>query len=253
MPTPTHHPSHVPPLEDKAIYVQSMFARIAGRYDLLNDLMTAGRHRYWKRVAARAAEPAGAVALDLGAGTGDIARQLVHLGAREVVAADFVPEMLAPAVERATREGVTNLRFAVADALALPFADESFDCVTSGFLVRNVTDQEQAFREMCRVLRPGGRVVCLEASRRDGLVGYVLSVGFGVVARLLGQIIARDKDAYAYLPDSAAAFASPAELAETMRRAGFVEIQYRTFGLGLIAIHRARRPDVGRDSSRLTT
>ena len=240
--TPSRPTSHVSRPDDKPAYVRTMFARIAGRYDLLNDLMTAGRHRYWKRVAARAAEPAGAVALDLGAGTGDIARELVRLGAREVVAADFVPEMLAPAVERAAREGATNLRFAVADALALPFADASFDCVTSGFLVRNVADQEQAFREMLRVLRPGGRVVCLEASRRDGAVGRLLNTGFGVVARVLGQVVARDKDAYTYLPDSAAAFASPAELGATMQRAGFDRIQCHTFGLGLIAIHRARRP-----------
>lgn len=234
---------NLPRPADKPAYVRTMFARIAGRYDLLNDLMTAGRHRYWKRVAARAAEPAGAVALDLGSGTGDIARELVRHGAREVVAADFVPEMLAPAIERAERDGMTSLRFAIADALALPFADASFDCVTSGFLVRNVADQEQAFREMLRVLRPGGRVVCLEASHRDGVVGRVLNAGFGVVARLLGQIVARDKDAYSYLPDSAAAFASPAELAATMRRAGFAAIQCHTFGLGMIAIHRARRPD----------
>lgn len=234
--------SHILRPDDKPAYVRTMFARIADRYDLLNDLMTAGRHRYWKRVAARAAEPAGAIALDLGAGTGDIARELVRRGAREVVAADFVPEMLAPAAERAAREGTTNLRFAVADALALPFADASFDCVTSGFLVRNVADQERAFSEMCRVLRPGGRVVCLEASRRDGVVGQVLNAGFGVVARVLGQIVAHDRDAYSYLPDSAAHFASPAELAATMRKAGFTDIQYHPFGLGLIAIHRARRP-----------
>ncbi len=238
----TQSGAHLPPPEQKAAYVRSMFARIAGRYDLLNDLMTAGRHRYWKRVAARAANPSGAVALDLGSGTGDIAFALVRLGATEVVAADFVPEMLAGAEARAAREGVANMRFAVADALALPFADESFDCVTSGFLVRNVVDQERAFREMLRVLCPGGRVVCLEAARRDGVIGRVLSAGFGVVARILGQVVAGDRDAYSYLPESAAAFASPKELAATMRRAGFTDIQYRTFGLGLIAIHRARRP-----------
>lgn len=244
MPTsaPPRPASRVPDPDEKSAYVRTMFARIAGRYDLLNDLMTAGRHRYWKRVAVRAAEPDGAVALDLGSGTGDIARELARQGAREVVAADFVPEMLAPAVARAERDGDATLRFAVADALALPFADASFDCVTSGFLVRNVVDQERAFREMLRVLRPGGRVVCLEASRRDGALGRLLSGGFGVVARVLGQIVARDRDAYSYLPDSAASFASPTELAATMHRAGFSDIQYRTFGLGLIAIHRARRP-----------
>jgi demethylmenaquinone methyltransferase/2-methoxy-6-polyprenyl-1,4-benzoquinol methylase len=217
-----------------------MFARIVDRYDLLNDLMTAGRHRYWKRVTARTAQPAGAIALDLGTGTGDIARLLAHDGARIVVAADFVPEMVEAAAGR-TESG--TITFTVADALALPFDDATFDCVTSGFLVRNVADREMAFREMLRVLKPGGRVVCLEASRRDDIIGRALIGAFGIGARLLGRVVAGHAEAYAYLPDSAAAFASPQELAATMQHVGFADVRYHPFGLGLIAIHRARRPD----------
>lgn len=229
---------------DKPAYVRTMFARIVDRYDLLNDLMTAGRHRYWKRVTVRAAEPGGTVALDLGTGTGDIARELVRQGARRVIGGDFVPDMLAEAdrIARSRDIAPETLTFTAADAMALPFDDSSFDCVTNGFLVRNVDDAERAFCEMLRVLRPGGRVVCLEAARRDGPIGRVLHLGFGVSARLLGRIVAGDADAYSYLPNSAAAFASPPELAMTMHRAGFEHIQYRTFGLGLIAIHRARKP-----------
>jgi len=218
-----------------------MFTGIVGRYDLLNDLMTAGRHRYWKRVAVQAAEPDGAVALDLGTGTGDIARELVRQGARQVVAGDFAPAMLGAAEEKARRKGFESIRFTVADALDLPFADAMFDCVTSGFLVRNVTSPELAFLEMHRVLKPGGRVVCLEAARRDDRIGRLLNRAFGVSARILGRIVAGDAAAYAYLPDSVANFATPDELAAIIQRAGFSQIQYRHFGFGLIAIHRARK------------
>jgi demethylmenaquinone methyltransferase/2-methoxy-6-polyprenyl-1,4-benzoquinol methylase len=212
-----------------------MFARIAGRYDLLNDLMTASQHRRWKRAAVRAARPAGARALDLGCGTGDLTRELARQGARLVVGADFVPQMLAAAHHRSTAHGPVVL--AAADALALPFADATFDCVTSGFLIRNVADAEAAFREMRRVLKPGGRVVCLDAARRDGLLGRLLSAGFAIVSRTLGRLVAGDAAAYAYLPASAAAFASPPELAATMQRAGLRHICYRTFAFGLVAVH----------------
>ncbi len=226
---------------DKASAINAMFSRIVGRYDLLNDLMTAGRHRYWKRVAVRSAEPTGADALDLGTGTGDIARELVRQGARRVVAGDFVPAMLEAAEEKARKDGYDSIRFTTADALDLPFADATFDCVTSGFLIRNVSNPELAFLEMHRVLKPGGRVVCLEGSRRDDRTGRVLNRAFGISARILGRVVAGDADAYAYLPDSVAGFANADELAAIIQRAGFEHIQYRRYGLGLIAIHRARK------------
>ena len=112
-----------------------------------------------------------------------------------------------------------------------------YRCVTSGFLVRNVADPERAFHEMYRVLKPGGHVVCLEATRRDDLIGRLL-----IATRVLGRVAAGDPELYAYLPDSAARFASPVELAVIMHRAGFRHIQYRLLGLGLIAIHRVCRP-----------
>lgn len=233
--------SALPPPEERAGYVRAMFARIVDRYDLLNDLMTLGRHRHWKRVAVHAAGPAGARVLDLGCGTGDLTRELARQGARVAVGADFTPQMLYAARALAAARGVTATRFVAADALRLPFADGSFECVTSGFLVRNVSDPGQAFREMHRVLAPGGRVVCLEAARRDGALGRLLHAGFEVSARVLGRVVAGDASAYSYLPRSAAAFASPPELATIISAAGFQRVQYRTFGLGLIAIHRAWR------------
>jgi demethylmenaquinone methyltransferase/2-methoxy-6-polyprenyl-1,4-benzoquinol methylase len=218
-----------------------MFSRIVSHYDLLNDLMTAGMHRHWKRLAAQAAEPGGAFVLDLGTGTADIARELVRRGARSVVAGDFVAEMLEEAERSARRHGIRAIQFVQADATDLPFADGVFDCVTSGFLVRNVVDPDLAFLEMHRVLRPGGRVVCLEATRRDDRIGRLLSGAFGVVARVLGRFVAGDAPAYSYLPDSAAGFASPEELATIIQRAGFERVQWRRLGFGLIAIHRARK------------
>ena len=159
-----------------------------------------------------------------------------------MVGADFAPEMLLSARRKVDAQGLADVVLAVADATRLPFADETFDCVSSGFLVRNVVDPAEAFREMWRVLKPGGLVVCLEASRRAGRTGAVLRGGFGLVARLFGRVVAGDAAAYGYLPDSAAAFASPAELAATMARAGFVEVRYSLLGCGMIALHRGRRP-----------
>jgi len=229
---------NLPAPEQKPAYVRAMFASIVERYDLLNDLMTAGRHRQWKRVTVRAARPGGALALDLGCGTGDLSRELARQGARLVVAADFVPEMLQAARRNAAAQGLDDIVFTAADALALPFTDAAFDCVVSGFLARNVADVELAFREMQRVLKPGGRVVCLEAARRDGIFGRLLNAGFSVTARGFGRLVAGDSAAYTYLPASVAAFASPRELAATMHRAGFRGIQYRTLGFGLVAVHR---------------
>ncbi len=230
----------------KARYVQSMFAGIAGRYDVLNDLMTAGRHRAWKRATARLARPAGCRALDLGSGTGDITRELARRDAAQVVAVDFVAAMHHVARERLTevRDPRQRARIdpLVADALRLPFPEATFDCLTSGFLVRNVADLPRAFAEMQRVLKPGGRMICLEASRRDGRLGRLLMGAFGVQARLLGRLVAGAPAAYAYLPDSAAAFHSPQELADIIRSAGFPSVRYRRYALGLVAIHWARKP-----------
>lgn len=233
---------NLPPVEAKAIYVRAMFGRIVGRYDLLNDLMTAGQHRRWKRLAVRAAEPRDALALDLGCGTGDLTLELVRQGARLAIGGDFVLPMLAAARYKSGSLQGQRLAFTVADATSLPFAGATFDCVTSGFLIRNVADADAAFREMCRVLKPGGRVVCLEASRRDGRAGRMLHAGFRLTARALGRVVARDAEAYAYLPESASSFSAPSELAEVMARAGFEDVRFRRLGLGLIAIHRGRRP-----------
>ncbi|RIK46692.1 MAG: hypothetical protein DCC58_02410 [Chloroflexi bacterium] len=223
-----------------------MFAAIAPRYDLLNDLLTARRHRAWKRAAAAQAQPQGMRVLDLGSGTGDIARELLRAGAAQVVAADRVPDMLHLARTRSTEvrdpRQRARLDYVVADALQLPFRDGAFQRVTCGFLIRNVPDVPLALSEMLRVLTPGGTVVCLEATRKDGPAGRVLHAGFSAQARLLGRLAAGAPDAYAYLPDSAAAFYSPAELVALLRSAGFIDVGYRCFGLGLVALHWGTKP-----------
>src|SRR5215210_5858241 len=148
----------------KAGYVSGMFARIAPRYDLMNVLMSFGQDRTWRRYTVRQAAPRrGDLALDVATGTGRIAQELAGAGARAVGIDFCVPMMV-----QGRREGVGRdepVYFAGADALKLPFADNTFDCVTTGFAMRNVTDIQAAFREMRRVVKPGGRVVCLEVGR----------------------------------------------------------------------------------------
>ena len=224
----------------KAAAVRAMFTRIAGRYDLMNSLMTGGRHHAWRRLTATAvtAAPAG-LALDLATGTGDLALALrAATPGRAVVGADFSEAMLqrARAKLRAQREsGVTLL---AADALALPFADKTFACVTSAFLLRNLADLSAGLAEMRRVTMPGGLVAALEITR-PGVRGWDAAFGlyFNRVVPLIGAIVARDRAAYTYLPSSVERFVTPAELAELMEQAGLRAVRYRRLALGTIALH----------------
>jgi demethylmenaquinone methyltransferase/2-methoxy-6-polyprenyl-1,4-benzoquinol methylase len=222
--------------------VRAMFDRIAGRYQLMNALMTFGRDRAWRRaVVLAAALPAGGRLLDLASGTGDIALEVLrHDPGARVTAADFSLEMMR--VGR-RRPGGERIAWCAADALALPFADGSFDAVTSGYLLRNVADRAGAFREQARVVRPGGRVVCLDtspppASALRPLVRFYLRR----VIPLLGRLIAGERSAYAYLSASTEGFKAPDELAAIMREAGLFGVRYRRFMAGTIAVHVGMRP-----------
>jgi demethylmenaquinone methyltransferase/2-methoxy-6-polyprenyl-1,4-benzoquinol methylase len=222
--------------------VRAMFDRIAGRYQLMNALMTFGRDRAWRRaVVLAAALPAGGRLLDLASGTGDIALEALRLdpGAR-VTAADFSLEMMR--VGRRRPDG-GRIAWCAADALALPFADACFDAVTSGYLLRNVADRLGAFREQARVVRPGGRVVCLDTSPPPAtpLRPFVLLYLRRIVP-LLGRLIAGERSAYAYLSASTEGFKTPAELAAIMREAGLVDVSFRRFMAGTIAVHVGTRP-----------
>ena len=220
--------------------VRAMFTRIARRYDVMNTVMTGGRHRAWRDATARASVggPAGPV-LDLATGTCDLAIGVRAVGrSRYVVGADFADGMLAEGQRKLTARGETRVGLVAADALRLPFRDGAFACVTSAYLLRNLDDLELGLREMRRVTMAGGLVVTLDITR---LTAPVWSSLFGVyfhrVVPLVGALVAGDRAAYTYLPRSVDRFVTAAELAALMRRVGLRDVRHRTFGLGTVALH----------------
>jgi demethylmenaquinone methyltransferase/2-methoxy-6-polyprenyl-1,4-benzoquinol methylase len=223
-----------------------MFSQIARHYDLLNTLMTFGLDAGWRRRAvAEARVPPRGVALDVGTGTGALAVALAAgAPAGCVIGLDFAAPMLQRAPGRATRtRSSARVGFVLGDALRLPFSDRTFDCVTSAFTIRNVADRHQAFAEQVRVLKPGGRVVCLELTRtRWPLFRYLFGWYFHRWVPLLGAWIARNPAAYAYLPESVDQFPEPELLATVMRHAGLVAVRYTRLGLGTVALHVGVRP-----------
>jgi demethylmenaquinone methyltransferase / 2-methoxy-6-polyprenyl-1,4-benzoquinol methylase len=224
----------------KAEAVRAMFTRIAGRYDLMNSLMTGGRHHAWRRVATAAvAQAPPGPALDLATGTGDFAFALREAYPRRfVVGADFSEAMLHHADVKRKARGEGGVALLAADALALPFADRTFACVTSAFLLRNLADLEAGLAEMRRVTLPGGLVAALEITR-PGVRGWDAMFGlyFNRVVPLIGAAVARDRAAYTYLPQSVERFVTPPQLAQMMARTGLRNVHYQRLGLGTIAIH----------------
>ena len=227
----------------KAAYVRSMFARIVPRYDLINGLMTMGLDRQWRRIAIELARPRDAVALDLATGTGDLAMELARQGSRFVVGADFCPEMVAAAVQKVKRNGsVAPTAFLVGDAQQLPFPDNAFDCLVNGFLLRNVSDLDGALREFRRVLKPAGRLVCLDLTHPPRALRPLFWPWFRLVVPTLGGLVSGDFDAYTYLPDSLSTYPDADRLREMMLAAGFTNAAYRRVGMGTVAIHTAAKP-----------
>jgi demethylmenaquinone methyltransferase/2-methoxy-6-polyprenyl-1,4-benzoquinol methylase len=223
--------------------VQGIFSRIAGRYDLLNILLSFGLDRLWRRRTVRMAELTPRDdALDLCAGTGDLSLALATQGRpRSVTGTDFVPEMLEVAQHKlADYRGETPITFSLADAQALPFDDESFDVVTVGFGVRNLPDREANFREVHRVLRPGGRYLILEFSTPpNGLWRALVHFYNGTVVPFVGGIISGDRASYQYLNDSIRAFPDQERLAAELRAAGFSSVEWRNLSGGIVAVHRS--------------
>ncbi|HLZ07624.1 MAG TPA: ubiquinone/menaquinone biosynthesis methyltransferase, partial [Chloroflexota bacterium] len=234
-------PSGVPG-RTKSERVQAMFGRIVARYDLMNRLMTFGQDASWRRAAIADLEPAGALVLDIGAGTGDLALGALKAGALRVVGVDFVDSMLASARTKLLSAGYRNrIAFAIGDALSLPFPDASFDGVVNGFLLRNVADLDGALREFARVLRPGGRLVCLEITHAPPALAPFFAVYFGRIIPILGSIVTGESAAYQYLPESLAPLPNPDHLSSMLRESGFDRVSYRRLGLGTVAIHVAVR------------
>ena len=219
--------------------VRAMFDRIAGVYDRMNAVMTAGLHHQWRRRAVDlAAVGPGDRALDVATGTGDLALELARRVAPggEVIGADFSEQMLALARRKPAPAGV-GLRFEAANALALPYPDDAFAAATAGFGARNFSDLDRGLAEMARVVAPGGRVVILEITTptRPPL-STVLEVWFDRLVPAMGRI-AGDPEAYRYLPSSVRRFPAPAALAEVMWRAGLRDIRYVLTAGGIIALH----------------
>lgn len=231
---------------DKHGAVRDMFGRIAGRYDLMNRVMTGGLDGAWRRGTVRAARvPAGGRVLDVGTGTGDLALEIARLHPdATVVGLDYTGPMIARAPAKALREGLgERISWARADGHVLPFPDASFDAVTSAFVLRNFADLAEAYKEMARVVKPGGRVVALEISPESHpLWRPLFRLHFERVVPLVGRLVTGDDSAYRYLPASVAAFLGAEALGQTQRAAGLVPLPPRRLMLGSLMIHIGLRP-----------
>lgn len=222
---------------ERARYVQGMFARIAGRYDVMNRLMTGGRDGAWRRTVIRWAQlgPTARL-LDVATGTGDILIEALRQHPDAVaMGSDFTFEMMRIGQ---SKSGAERICWTCADALRLPYPDNTFDAVTSGFGVRNFIDREQAFREQRRVIKPGGCVVCLEISQPPrNLLRPFFRFFFNRIVPVAGGLISGQRDAYTYLPQSVNDFLTPDELKAVMERAGLREVKYRRLMMSTVAIH----------------
>ncbi len=227
---------------EKAARVRGVFDSVAGNYDLMNDLMSGGLHRLWKRFALlQTGLRPGQRALDVASGTGDIGAGLARQVGKDglAVLTDINGEMLSRGRDRLIDRGIAaNVAFVLANAEALPFPDRSFDCVTIGFGLRNVTDTPAALASMRRVLTPGGRLLVLEFSKPtlDFLKPAYDAYSFSILPRL-GGIVAGDAASYRYLAESIRMHPDQATLADRMRSAGFDEARWNTLAGGIVALH----------------
>lgn len=219
-----------------------MFTDIAPRYDLMNRLMTLGRDQVWRRTVVQLCDlPRGGRLLDVATGTGDIGYEaLKQDGTTRVAGMDLTREMM---VRGQGKVAGLSFPFTEGDALVLPFEDGAFDAVTSGFMMRNVIDIRRAFEEQTRVVKPGGRVVCLEITLPNTPVfGPLFRLYFFKIVPLIGGIISGQRAAYTYLPHSAVKFPRPPELAHIMTSVGLRDVRYRLAmpgiaGIGTVAVH----------------
>lgn len=228
------------PASDKKGLVREVFQSVARRYDLMNDLMSLGIHRVWKRIFVNQLAPHPSMRLlDLAAGTGDIAFAALERGCGHVVLCDISDAMLRVAEERAVARGlIGRMTLLIADAESLPVPDAVFDAVTIAFGLRNCTNIDAVLREAHRVLRPGGRFLCLEFSRVSlaPLAPLYDAYSFTVLP-MLGRLVARDEGAYRYLAESIRRFPPQAELAARLSAAGFARVTWRDLSAGIAAIH----------------
>jgi demethylmenaquinone methyltransferase/2-methoxy-6-polyprenyl-1,4-benzoquinol methylase len=234
-------------VEEKAGKVAEVFHSVAGNYDLMNDLMSGGIHRLWKRVTIEMSgvRPGHSV-LDIAGGTGDLAAKFSRIVGPEgtVVLADINDSMLKVGRDRLVDRGITdNVRFSQADAQYLPFPDNTFDVITIAFGLRNVTDKDMALRSMLRVLKPGGKLLVLEFSKPPNTLLSKIYDGYSFnILPKLGKLFANDADSYQYLAESIRMHPDQDTLLEMMDAAGFNNTDYHNMTGGIVALHRGVKP-----------
>ncbi len=231
---------------EKEPSVEALFSAIAPKYDLMNSVLSLGKHKAWRRWAARMSGLGpGGRALDVCCGTGDFAFDLAAIAGAEghVIGLDFARPMIDLAKQKAGRKRVANVEFVVGNARSLPFEDNSFDCATVGFGIRNIPDVDGALGEMARVVRPGGKVVCLEISRvRSPIprVGWMLY--FYALTPYTALAFRAKRSAYEYLPKSVREFMSREELAARFEAAGLMDVAYHDMMFGVVCVHIGTKP-----------
>lgn len=233
--------------DDKASLVAGVFHSVASRYDLMNDLMSGGVHRVWKRFTIEVSGVrAGHSVLDIAGGTGDLALKFSRLVGPQgrVVLADINSSMLEVGRDRLTDKGIVgNIEYAQCDAEALPFADDSFDCITIAFGLRNVTHKEQALASMLRVLKPGGRLLVLEFSKPGNpLLGKLYDEYSFRVLPFMGKLVTDDSDSYRYLAESIRMHPDQGTLKQMMQDVGFAQCEFYNMTGGVVALHRGTKP-----------
>jgi demethylmenaquinone methyltransferase/2-methoxy-6-polyprenyl-1,4-benzoquinol methylase len=237
----THFGYKTVPTDDKADMVRGVFDSVAGRYDVMNDLMSAGLHRVWKRYTIdRAALRRGDVALDLAGGTGDLAREFAKRVGKDghVVLADINAAMLQQGRRRLVDAGISgNVTIAQVDAQNLPFDDAAFDCITMAFGLRNVTDKDAALASMFRVLKPGGKAMILEFSEPHDAIRPAYDLYSFKVLPALGKLVADDPESYQYLAESIRMHPDQETLKSMMETAGFERCRYHNLAAGIVALH----------------
>lgn len=234
-------------VDEKAGRVADVFHSVASRYDLMNDLMSGGVHRLWKRFTIEvSAVRAGHKVLDIAGGTGDLSYQFAKLVGAEgqVILADINASMLNVGRDRLLDRGLSgNIQFAQADAQYLPFPDNTFDCITIAFGLRNVTDKDMALRSMLRVLKPGGRLLVLEFSKpQNTLLEKVYDTYSFKVLPFMGKLITNDADSYRYLAESIRMHPDQQTLKQMMQEAGFENTEFHNMTGGIVALHKGIKP-----------
>ena len=232
--------------EAKAGMVADVFHSVAARYDLMNDLMSGGVHRIWKRFTIElSGVRKGNAVLDIAGGTGDLAARFAEIVGPEghVVLADINDSMLQVGRDKLLDKGLQdNLEFVQADAQFLPFPDDSFDCITIAFGLRNVTDKHLALRAMLRVLKPGGRLLVLEFSKpQNELLGKAYDAYSFRVLPFMGRLVANDSDSYQYLAESIRMHPDQDTLKDLMEDAGFIRCEYHNMTGGIVALHKGTK------------